>query len=538
MTWFATAAVALTFVFLANAKDPSTVSQVMTSTCQSDPNKPCSGPVTVTATSADAFIDTEGTLFNPESPYYALEKQYTLDAGFRHIRSGGSSKLYVARIKDMAAAGLKTQMVASPNVTYSADPSQFWSAKGQSVNLLDWLISNFGPDVSKTIDVIEGPNELDIEYGHFFWRPADYAAGRFLCTMNNCERWLGAYGIAYQRALYKVIKSNPQTSSIKLLGPAPGASFPSPFAVDIGGKGADMQGIVDWGGCHPYATGGNGNGVPKTTYDGSTYYNAYTLDPAAEVDFAPRAWSQCNSSTTNGHGTVYGKTPLAPSEQGFYTGTGNGALSENLQAIYYPRIYTEMYRHGMPRSITYRFDDPCRNPANAECNFGIMRFDHSLKPAYFAMKSLNNLLADPGPSFKAGTLTYSLSVGANGLFNRTQYMHDLLLQKRNGDFFLLFWHEIAGAKKQDDDGKLIKGPAVELHPLPLPVTFTFPPEIASVELYTYTSDFKLSVRHVTLQDHKLVVQATDKISVLQLSKRGTAQERINSGRTPPPRPTA
>jgi hypothetical protein len=491
----------------------------MTSTCQSDPNKPCSGVATVTATGADAFVDTEGTLFDPESKYYDLEKLYTLQAGFRHIRSSATSKLYAARIKEMAAAGLKTQFVVRPNVIYSPDPAVFWSGKGQTVSLIEWLTSTFGPHVSDTIDVIEGPNELDIEYGHIFWTVADHAAGRFVCTTKNCGRWLGAYGVAYQRALYKAIKSNPQTAPIKVLGPAPGWAFPSPFSVDSNGAGTDLQGAADWGGCHPYATGGNGNNIVRFSYDGSSYYNGYTIAPAAEVDFAPRAWEQCNSPTKSGRGTVYGKIPLAPSEQGFYTGSSNGAVSEDLQAKYYPRIYTEMYRHGMPRSITYRFDDPCNNPANSECNFGLMRYDHTLKPAYFAMKSMNNLLMDPGPSFTPKTLTYSVSVHANGPFNRTQYMHDLLLEKRNGEFYLLFWHEIAGAKIINDDGHKIIGPAVELHPLSLPVTLTFPPNILSVQLYTYDKDYSLVARRLTLTDNKVTVDATDKVSVLRLSPR-------------------
>lgn len=506
------------FTSLALASDPSTISQVMTSTCQANPNTPCSGSVTVQATSADAFVDSEGTLFNPQSSYYDLDKLYTVLAGFRHIRSGGTSSLYTARIQDMATAGLKTQYVDSANVNFSPDPNVFWSAAGQRTSLYTYLISNFGPNVSSVVDAVEGPNELDVEFGNTFWTVADHDAGLSLCNSSLCDRWLGTYGVAYQRALYNSIKTNPATADIKIIGPSVGVSFTSPFAVASGGGGADLQGFADWGGCHPYATPGNGNGVPQTTYDGSSYYNAYTVAPAGEVDFAPRAWDQCNSTTTSGRGTVYGATPLAPSEQGFFTGTGDGALSEDIQAIYYPRIYAEMYRHGIPRSITYRFDDYCSDLSNAECNFGLMRYDHSLKPAYFAIRSLNNLLMEPAASFAPGTLTYSVSIGTNGSFNRTQYMHDLLLQKSNGDFYLLFWHEIADVKKQNDDGSKVIGPAIELHPLSLPVVFTFPSNIISAELYTYDSDYNLVPQSIEITNNSSVsLSATDKISVLKLS---------------------
>jgi hypothetical protein len=504
----------------------------MTSTCQANPNKACSGSVNVQATSADAFVDTEGTLFDPEGRGYEFDKRYAMEAGFRHVRSGAASSLYVARVKDLANAGLKTQLVTSPQVMYSPDPAVFWSAKGQKTSLVDWLITAFGHDVASIIDVIEGPNELDIEWHAIKWHPTD-APGTTICPTNNCGQWLGAYGVAYQRALYKAIKSNSYTARMKVIGPAPGTSFTSPFAVESGGGGTDLQGAADWGGCHPYATAGNGNGVAKSTYDDTSYYYGYTIAPAQEVDFAPRAWDQCNSSTKSGRGTVYGSIPLAPSEQGFFTGSGKGAVSEDIQARYYPRIYTEMYRHGMPRTITYRFDDFGASDSNPEGRFGLVRYDHSLKPAYFAMKSLNELLMEPGASFKPETLTYSVSVGSNGPFNRTQYMHDLLLQKSDGDFYLLFWHEIADAKIKNDDGTTIRGPAVELHPLSLPVTLTFPPNIVSAQLYTYDSGYKLIPQTMKLSDHKVSVSATDKVSLLRLSKRAfktTPNQRSGSAR--------
>jgi hypothetical protein len=357
---------------------------------------------------------------------------------------------------------------------------------------------------------------LDIEWHNFRWHPTD-PPETTICGTNNCGRWLGAYGVAYQRALYKAIKDNPYTAPIKVLGPAPGTAFTSPFAVDSQGGGADLQGAADWGGCHPYATGGNGNGVPKSTYDGTSYYYGYTIAPAQEIDFAPRAWDQCNSSTKSGHGTVYGRIPLAPSEQGFYTGTSKGAVSEDIQAIYYPRIYAETYRHGMPRTITYRFDDLGRSDANPEGRFGLVRYDGTLKPAYVAMKSLNNLLMERGASFTPGTLTYSVSVKPNGSFNRTQYMHDLLLEKSDGDFYLLFWHEIADVKTKNDDGSVIRGPAVDLDPLSLPVTLTFPSGIVSAQLYTYDRDYNLIPKTLALKDNQVSVNATDKISILRLS---------------------
>ena len=173
----------------------------------------------------------------------------------------------------------------------------------------------------------------------------------------------------------------------------------------------------------------------------------------------------------------------------------------------------------MPRTVTYRFDDNCGDAASGVCNFGLMRFDQTLKPAFFAMKSLNDLLKEPGASFHAGSLTYTVAVSPNGAFDRTQYMHDLLLQKSNGDFYLLFWHEIADVKIYNDDGTAINGPAVPLNPLSLPVTITFPASIAAATLYTYNASYHLVPQTLPLNKGTVSMLATDKISVLKLSAR-------------------
>jgi hypothetical protein len=495
----------------------STVSQVLTSTCQTNVNNPCSGSQTVQATSATTYLNSQGILFDPSVSYYGFEKINTIILGIHHVRSGAITSTYIANVKDMAASGILTQYVASTDRNPAIDTTLYWSATGQITSLFTFLTSSFGPTVQSFVDVIEAPNELDAEYNQTYWLPSDYPSTT-LCATNSCGKWYGQFGINYQQSLWAILKGNSQTSTVKILGPSIATAFPSPFAVAAGGGGADLQGYADFGGCHPYATAGNGYGVPQTTYDNTSYYLGYTLLPSSQVDFAPFAWQQCNSSTTDGAptGTVYGTTPLAPSEQGFYTGTANNSVPEDTHAKYYPRIYAEMYRHGMPRSITFRFDDQCSDLTNPQCNWGLMRFDKTLKPAYYAMKSLNTLLLDPGGAFSPGTLTYSVSVSANGAFTRTQYMHDLLLEKSNGEFYLLFWHEIADVKKQEDDGSQIVGTAHYLFPLSLPVTITLPNTIGHATLYTYDSNWNMQPTALTITSHQVSLTATDEISVLRL----------------------
>lgn len=503
------------------ANDNSNISQVLTSTCQTNVNNACSGTVTVQATSADAFVNTEGTLFSPTSSYYGFDKVNVLNMGMRHVRSGGAAKGYIAAIKDMAASGLKTQFVDSTNANnYSVDVTQFYSGQGQTTNLLTWLKNTFAPPISNTIDAIEGPNELnnDNEYPITYWHPSDHPANA-IDPSSSSTLWLGAYGLAYMQATWLSIKGDPATNAIKVIAPAPVYFAGNPFIIAVGGASStDEQGYEDWGGCHPYPTAGNGNGVPQTTYDGSAYYNAYTLDPAEEIDQYAQAWTWCNTLTNSGRGTAYGSTPIAPSEEGYPTSPiAKGSISEDIQARYYPRIYVENYRHGMPRTMTYRFDDYCNTQSNSECWFGLMRYDHSLKPAYFAMKSLNTLLQEPGANFSPGTLTYRVAVSANGAFTRTQYMHDLLLEKSNGEFYLLFWHEIADVIKQNNDGSAVVGPAIDLNPLSLPVTFTLPSDIQTATLYTYDAKYNYVPSNLTIFSNQVSVNATDQVQVIRLS---------------------
>jgi hypothetical protein len=76
-----------------------------------------------------------------------------------------------------------------------------------------------------------------------------------------------------------------------------------------------------------------------------------------------------------------------------------------------------------------------------------------------------------------------MTVSAVGAYNRLQYVHDLLLQKSNGDFYLLLWHEISNAATSN--GTQYSSTAVDVYPDPLalPVVFKLPLSVSSATLY-------------------------------------------------------
>jgi hypothetical protein len=66
----------------------------------------------------------------------------------------------------------------------------------------------------------------------------------------------------------------------------------------------------------------------------------------------------------------------------------------------------------------------------------LIRRDGTEKPAFTALKNLIAVLADPGPSFSPGLLSYSLTGDTGGISR-------LLLTKRNGRFYLVLWQEVS-----------------------------------------------------------------------------------------------
>src|SRR5207244_4299220 len=90
------------------------------------------------------------------------------------------------------------------------------------------------------------------------------------------------------------------------------------------------------------------------------------------------------------------------------------------------------------RTFDYELLDEHPDPPrqNIEANFGLLRNDFSEKPAFVALKRLIALLRDPGPSFKPGSLGYTIKGAPSTL-------RQVLLQKRDGSFDLAIWNEVS-----------------------------------------------------------------------------------------------
>ncbi|QNI30603.1 hypothetical protein H7849_15830 [Alloacidobacterium dinghuense] len=175
-----------------------------------------------------------------------------------------------------------------------------------------------------------------------------------------------------------------------------------------------------------------GNIVPYITYNNLHIYfggrnpgtNGWGSTNAQGHSYGSIAWWLDNANT-NAPGV-----PAIVTESGYmqaptttkpYTVTNAVASAYTIQTIF------EMMTQGILRTYMYELMDDPSSPM-----YGLMTSTLSAKPSYTSIKSLTNYLSDPGAPFTPGRLTYSLT-------GTTANVHHLLLQKRDGSFYLALW---------------------------------------------------------------------------------------------------
>lgn len=136
-----------------------------------------------------------------------------------------------------------------------------------------------------------------------------------------------------------------------------------------------------------------------------------------------------------------GQRTLWATETGYHNAVtkppgGHNPAPEAVAGKYGPRLVAEYFRRGIGRAYFYELLDQDTKPAEPEANFGLLRHDLSEKPIFSALKATITLLKDPGGTFEPGKLEYSVEPS-------TPQIRQVLLQKRDGRFYLLLWQEVA-----------------------------------------------------------------------------------------------
>lgn len=239
-------------------------------------------------------------------------------------------------------------------------------------------LENFKPLV-RDLESIEGPNEID-NNGGLNWA---VELSSFMPTLQQA----GA------------------AMNVPVLGPA--FVQPQSFAA-IG----NISPYITYNNLHVYFGGRNPGsaGWGSTNSQGHTYGSFNWWLDNANID-APQVPSYITES-----GYLQTRTSRTP-----YT------IPENVASIYTVQTILEAQLHGIVRSYLYELLDDPSSP-----NYGIMTRDLAPKPSFTAVSNLTKYLSDPGPAFTPGKLQYTLT-------GSTANVHHLLMQKRDGSFYLALW---------------------------------------------------------------------------------------------------
>jgi hypothetical protein len=245
-----------------------------------------------------------------------------------------------------------------------------------------------------SLEYFEGPNEYDLS-----------GRGDWASVLRD-----------YQQNLYAAVKANDggavgySTQDVPVVGP----SFTSGAAYAAVGN---LSASVDYGNIHNYYDGRN----PGT--------QGWIISGRGSLE-----WNLINAR-------IYAaRKPTVATETGYHnlvpSTDGHQGTPEAVVGKYMPRLFLEHFNRGLPRTYAYELIDEKPDPdlRDLEQHFGLLRNDGTEKPAFTALKNLIGLLQDPGSDFTPDTLDYSLTGGDT-------YLHRTVLQKRDGEFYLVLWVE-------------------------------------------------------------------------------------------------
>ncbi|MBE9076332.1 hypothetical protein IQ241_03305 [Romeria aff. gracilis LEGE 07310] len=233
-----------------------------------------------------------------------------------------------------------------------------------------------------SVEAVEGPNEWDV------WDDLTYK-----------ERPFPEGVRIFQAELYDSIKGDLATAELDVLSPTVAYW-----------NNANQLGEVDcdYGAMHSYA-GGN---PPGTDLEQHWIPSAKLICPAKPVIATESGWHNAISSTY-----------------------GQPGVSEDAAGKYVPRLFLEYFNRGIRRAYINELINRYQN-SGMEGNFGLLRWDGSPKPAFIALKNFIALIRDDVEGeFSPSALSYSISGGNSDV-------HHTLLQKHNGNFYLILWQEV------------------------------------------------------------------------------------------------
>lgn len=130
--------------------------------------------------------------------------------------------------------------------------------------------------------------------------------------------------------------------------------------------------------------------------------------------------------------TEWPTSPLVSTEDGYWDNPSAESDPDAVIAKYIPRMLLEQYLDGIKRTYIYELADDQLSGGS----YGLLQSNGTQKPQYVALRSLMQMLSDPGAAYTTTSLVYAIS-------NSASDVHHLLLQKRDGTYLLAIWVEEA-----------------------------------------------------------------------------------------------
>jgi hypothetical protein len=311
------------------------------------------------------------------------------------------------------------------------------------------LLQSYPARIPNSFEAYEGPNEYD---------------------NSGDPNWASKLQ-AFMPMLYTAVKSNASTSHFPVIGP-------SLISVSDEATLGNLSSSMDYGNIHDYFAGFN-PGTPGWGSGGfGSDYGSILYNIGAEEQ-------------------VSGTKPIIATETGYCTLPNTvGAVSTTIQGRYVPRLFMEQFNAGIARTFEYEFAD---DGASYFGSCGLTTSTFTPRPAYYALSSIIHLLSDPGPSFTTVPLVYTLT-------GQTANVHHLLLQSRNGAYWLALWIETESWNPNTETAITVPTQAVTVS---LPITPLF------ATLSTLDDTGTMTTAHLT-PSAMVNLNLTDRVSILSL----------------------
>lgn len=244
------------------------------------------------------------------------------------------------------------------------------------------------------------------------------------------EDQLAARIVLLQKAFYEAVKAQPGMQNLPVLGPSFAQTRGWPVAVDspilaeAAATGIKLSNYIDIANLHSYS------GVLNDT--------AHICPPEQLCAFFSRPYRHADA--IEDYRRLSGSKPVYTTETGYSLDwpaeqldkiEKDQQLAEADVARMVPRTLADSFDKGIQRVYFYQL-------ADHEENFHFLNSDYSPRQQFIALRNTLRLLNDPGRDFEPDELDYRLSGDTRGV-------RELLLQKRDGTFYLLLWQAVGRA---------------------------------------------------------------------------------------------